>query len=160
MIEIVPANDVRIIEDILLDAAQWLNSIGKPLWREEEVKWTHLSKTFSLSDFYIALYDRIPAACMAVIDHDPFLWPDVAKGQSLFVHKLAVKRFAAGKGLSGAMLNYAKALCRNKKISMLRLDCHSLMPKLRAVYERNGFTCVAEKFMFEKYHIAFYECRV
>ena len=162
MLSIITATekDIPVIEDILSDAVRYLDSIGKPLWLEDEVKWARLSKSFRPSDFLIALLDGIPAACMAVVDHDPFLWPDIPKGQSLFIHKLAVKRFAAGKGLSDALISHAKQMCADGGIPALRLDCHSLMPKLRAVYERNGFVCVAEKIMFGKYHTTFYEYEI
>jgi GNAT superfamily N-acetyltransferase len=116
-----------------------------------------LSKDFLASDFHIALLDGTPAACMAVVDHDPTFWPNIKKGSSLFIHKLAVKRFAAGKGLSDALIAYAKTMCLDKGIAALRLDCHSLIPKQRAVYERNGFVCVAEKILHGKYHTAFYK---
>jgi len=162
MVKIVTASekDIPVIEDILLDTVRWLDSIGKPLWREGQVKWERLSKDFALSDFRIALLDGIPAACAAVVDHDPEFWPDIEKGRSLFIHKLAVKRLAAGKGLSGALIDHAKDMCVDRGIPMLRLDCHALIPKLRAVYERNGFVCVDEKILYEKYHVAFYECEV
>ena len=162
MIKIITASerDIPAIEEILLDAVRWLEGIGKPLWREDDVRWNRLSLQFAASDFHIALLYGRPAACMAVVDHDPVLWPEIPKGQSLFIHKLAVKRFAAGKGLSAALIAHAKSMCIDREIPVLRLDCHSLMPKLRAVYERNGFVCVAEKFLFEKHHIAFYECEV
>lgn len=39
------------------------------------------------------------------------------KGTSHFLHKLAVKRCAAGKGVSAALLDYAKAECEKRNIS-------------------------------------------
>ena len=150
--------DIPKIEDILLDTIQgWADPSDKNLWREDQIKWKRLSKDFVVSDFHIALLDGSPAACMAVVDHDPFFWPDVEKGTSLFIHKLAVKRFAAGKGLSDALIAHAKTMCAKRNISSLRLDCYSKSPKLRAVYERNGFVCVGEKVLFDKYPTAFYE---
>jgi len=73
MIKIIQAteNEIPVIEDILLDTVSWLNSIGQPLWNEEQIKWSRLSKDFEISDFYIALLDNIPAACMAVTNHSP-----------------------------------------------------------------------------------------
>jgi hypothetical protein len=97
---------------------------------------------------------------MAVIDYDPNIWENVAKGESLFIHKIAVKRFAAGQGLSGALIKHAKEMCMDRDITELRLDCHSHRPKLRAIYERNGFVCVDEKVLYGKYHTAFYLCEV
>jgi GNAT superfamily N-acetyltransferase len=162
MVEIITASekDIPIIEDILMDTVRWLDSIGQPLWREDQITWARLSKDFSASDFFIALLDGVPAACMAVVDYDPVFWPDIKKGSSLFIHKLAVKRFAAGKGLSDTLIAYAKKMCIEQGIAALRLDCHSLIPKQRAVYERNGFICVDEKKLYEKYHTAFYKCEV
>ena len=152
--------DIPVIENILTEVVVWLNSIGQPMWREEEAKWPWLSKRFNISDFRIAYLNGVPAACMAVIDHDPNFWPDVPKGESLFIHKLAVKRFAAKQNLSDALIDHAKQLCIEQNIPFLRLDTHQLRPKLRAVYERNGFVCVAEKCLFEKFHTAFYEYKI
>ena len=162
MIEIITASerDIPVIEDILGDAAEWLIGIGKPLWSKEHVSWAGLSKEFSASDFQIALLDGQPAACMAVVDYDPFFWPDIPKGQSLFVHRLAVKRFAASKGLSSALLDHAKEMCRKRGISELRLDCIATIQKLRDLYDRNGFVCVGEKQLFGKFPTAFYFYKV
>ena len=162
MVEMITAsqNDIPVIEEILADTVRWLDSVGQPLWRADQVTWGRLSQDFAATDFRLAFLDGIPAACMAVVDYDPVLWPEISKGQSLFVHKLAVKRFAAGKGLADALLGYAKSMCMDRGLPILRLDCHSLIPKLRSVYERNGFVCVAEKILFEQYHTAFYECKV
>ena len=95
---------------------------------------------------------------MAVIDHDPAFWPNVPKGESLFIHKLAVVRRFAGQGIADAMIDHAKAMCMGRGIAVLRLDCHGARAKLRAVYERNGFMCVAERVVLDRWHQAFYEC--
>jgi GNAT superfamily N-acetyltransferase len=162
MVEVITASekDIPIIEDILLDTVRWLDAVGQPLWREDQITWARLSKDFLPSDFCIALLDGAPAACMALVDYDPTFWPDIKKGSSLFIHKLAVKRFAAGKGLSDVLISHAKSMCLEKGIAALRLDCHSLIPKQREVYERNGFVCVDEKVLYGKYHTAFYKCEV
>ena len=158
MIEIVTASqrDIPVIENILMDTVLWLNSVGQPLWHANQITWSKLSENFSYDNFVIVLLDGKPSTCMAVVDYDPVFWPNIAKGQSLFIHKLAVKRFAAGKGLSDALINHAKSMCLNMGISSLRLDCHSLIPKLRNVYKRNGFVCIAEKVLADKFHTAFY----
>ncbi|MCL2816730.1 MAG: GNAT family N-acetyltransferase [Oscillospiraceae bacterium] len=159
IIEIKTASEkeISVIVEILEDTVAWLDGIGSPLWRKQQVQWERLSKDFSASDFYIAYLDKMPAGCMAVVDYDPEFWAGIPKGESLFIHKLAVKRFAAGKGLSDALISHAKSMCAIRGISELRLDCSSDRPKLRAVYERNGFICVEEKIIYEKYPTAFYK---
>ena len=150
-------SDIPIIEDILLDAVRWLDSVDKSLWTEGQVRWARLSKDFAPSDFEIAQLDGVPAACMAVVDHDPAIWPEVEKGQSLFIHKLAVKRFAAGQGLADAMIVHTRDMCKDRGISTLRLDCSEDRTKLRELYERNGFTCVGKKIVYEIYPVALYQ---
>ena len=162
MIEIITASEkeISIIENILLDTVRWLDSIGQSLWREEQVKWMRLSKDFTASDFQIALLDGIPAACMVVANHSPTFSSDEP---SLFICKLAIKRFAAGKNLSDVMISHAKSMCIDRGISALRLDCSGDRLKLRAIYERNGFICVDEKdFLIadKKFPVAFYRCEV
>ena len=97
---------------------------------------------------------------MALADYDPVFWPDVQKGESLFLHKLAVKRPAGGKGVSNALIHYAKNECRKRNIKYIRLDCHQFRDKVRKLYESEGFICVDERCLWGKYHTAFYECRV
>jgi len=152
--------DIPVIVNILEDTVKWLNSTDKPMWTRNQVQWERLLQDFAVSDFHIAYLDGVPAGCMALMDHDPGFWPDIQKGESLFVHKLAVKRFAAGQGLADAIIAYAKSLCMDKGISALRLICAQDRPKLRAVYERNGFACVAKKIVHREYPTVFYTCKI
>ncbi|MCL2774003.1 MAG: GNAT family N-acetyltransferase [Oscillospiraceae bacterium] len=155
--------DIPIIEDIYLDVVNWLDSANKSLWSKQRVSWRGLSKEFSLEDFYIAYIGDNPAGSVALPDYDPLIWADVKKGESLFVHKLAVKRFAAGQGISTALLEFAVEKCREKNIGTLRLDTDSRREKLMKMYEDFGFVCVDKRtiYIVEKtFDIARYVCDV
>ncbi|NLW03115.1 MAG: GNAT family N-acetyltransferase [Clostridiaceae bacterium] len=160
MIKQASGNETHIIEEILLDAVNWMDSSGLHMWKAGQVKWPGLSRFYKAEDFYIAYHDGVPAACMAMVDHDPVFWPDIPKGESLYLHKLAVKRAFAGKGFSKQLIDFAKETARKRGIKTVRLDCHRNRPRLRAVYEREGFVCVSEKTLFGKYETAFYVCYV
>jgi GNAT superfamily N-acetyltransferase len=149
-------NDIPLIESILLDAVNWLIEMGEPLWEEEQVAWKSLSENYAIDDFYIAYMKGGPSGCVVIMDHDPLVWPDIAKGESLFIHKLGVKKAARKTGAADALIDFAKELCKKRGVSPLRLDCHQFRPRLRAFYERHGFTCVAEKVLFDKYDMALY----
>jgi GNAT superfamily N-acetyltransferase len=148
--------DIPVIESILLDAVHWMDANNLHQWEECNVHWESLSKNYAVNDFHIAYADGNPAACMALIDYDPFFWPDVQKGESLYIHKLAVTRKYAGQGFSTMLINFAKQTARQSGINAIRLDCHKNRAKVRAVYERHGFICVGEKNLFGKYETAFY----
>jgi GNAT superfamily N-acetyltransferase len=129
-------------------------------WNESNVKWSNLSKSYNINNFFIAYENELPAACMALTDYDPTYWSHIPKGASLYLHKVAVKRAYAGKGFSKELIDFSKnlALCYN--INTIRLNCNQHRTKLRAIYENEGFLCVEEKTFFEKYDTALYVCNV
>lgn len=105
--------DIPIIENILLDTVNWLNEMKQPLWGAGEVSWDALSKSYHIGDFFIAYSDGKPSGCMALVDYDPFFWPDVKKGESLFIHKLAVTKTARKSGVADALINFLRSKERN-----------------------------------------------
>ena len=148
-------SDIPILESILLDSVIWVSEMGQPLWNAEDVVWGELSKSYQADDFYIAYADGIPSGCMVLLDYDPFFWPDVKMGESLFIHKLAVTKTARKSGVSDALMDFFKEQGISRGVKTLRLDTDALRPKTRAFYERHGFGFVEEKVM-GKFHVAFY----
>ena len=148
--------DIPIIEDILLEAFTWLENTDKQMWVKSKLTWESLSAWLSIHEFYIAYMNNNPVGCMALIDHDPSIWKEIEKGESLYIHRLAVKRMAAGQGVSKALIDYAKTQAIERGINAVRLDCWRDRKKLRAMYEREGFMCVEETFLFGHYHTALY----
>jgi len=149
-------NDIPVIEDILLDA---VNHFG--IWSKERVSWKEgLSKDFAPEDFHIAYIDGNPAGCMALVDFAPFFWTEpVKKGESLFLRRLAVKRFASGRNFSKNLLEYAVNKCREKNIKTLRLDCDANNDKVNKIYKSFGFICEKREILNiggKEFHVAFY----
>ena len=128
--------DIEIIEEILLDEVNWMTKVGlQNQWNESNIKWPILSKSYNINNFYIAYQNGLPCACMALTDYDPTYWPSVPKGESLFLHKVAVKRTLAGKGLLKELIDYAKHLAIIYYIKDIRLNCNQHRNKLRGLYE-------------------------
>ena len=153
--------DISNIEDILLNAVIWMHRNGLDnLWNESNIKWNQLPKNYNISDFYISYNNNFPTACMALTDYDSIYWPDIPKGASLYIHKLAVKREFAGKGISEELINFSKALAAKCHIDEIRLDCNQKREKLRELYEKNGFICVKENVSRENSNIALYVCKL
>ena len=161
MIKQADENDILVIEEILLDAVNWLSKSGmKNTWNESNVKWTDLSNSFKINNFYIAYQNELPTACMALTDFDPTFWPNITKGESLYLHKVAVKRAFAGKGFTKELIDFAKRLALSHSINTIRLNCNQHRNKLRKVYENEGFMCVEEKTFFKNHDTALYLCNV
>ena len=150
-------SDIPVIEAILLEAVNRLNAQGTPLWGADEVEWDSLSESYAVSDFYVASLNGNPSGCMALVERDPYLWPNVPEGESLFIHKLAVTNAARKTGVSNALMEFYKEQGRKRGVKSLRLDTHARRPRLRAFYERRGFTLVEVKTLNGDRHTAFYE---
>jgi len=156
VIKQVTQSDIPTLESILLDTVNWLNEMEQPLWGADEVKWDELSKNYQIGNFYIAYADDEPSGCMALVDYDPFFWPDIEKGASLFMHKLAVTKAARKSGIADALMDFFKKQGAERGVKTLRLDTHALRPRLRAFYERHGFVFVEVKVFKGDRHTAFY----
>ena len=61
------------------------------------------------------------------------------------VHRVAVRRAWAGRGLAGMMLAWCDKHAERLGCGFVRLDCDAQRPKLRAPYERLGFRYHSER---------------
>jgi GNAT superfamily N-acetyltransferase len=141
-IEIVPASreDVVAASDILCEAAEWLEERGIPLWNREQLTVERLLPIVERGELFLASRAGQAIATMILQEEDTFFWPDVPAGESLFLHKLAVRRSAAGQGIAHAMLEWAAEEARRRGKTYLRLDTDGTRPRLCALYESAGFT--------------------
>jgi GNAT superfamily N-acetyltransferase len=145
---------------ILKEAALWLENDGKGMWNANQLTINNLLKNNTVEEMYIGYINNEEAAVMILQEEDSLFWPGENKYESLFLHKLAIRRKYAKKGLSEEMIEWAKSLAKNLNKKYLRLDCAADRPKLCKFYENQGFEKVREKVMFGKYPTAFYELRI
>lgn len=86
---------------------------------------------------WLAEVDGAPVGTVTLQWSDP-LWSDVDDPDAAgYVHRLAVRRSAAGTGR--ALLDWAAATTLGHGRELLRLDCVAHNAALRAYYERAGF---------------------
>jgi GNAT superfamily N-acetyltransferase len=139
-IEIVTASpaDEEEISSILIEAAEWLISKGEKLWEPEEVSPEAIAEDVRAGMYSFAMAASRKAGCYRFQTEDVEFWDDVPHDDSAFIHRVAVRREFAGMGIARAMIDNAKSRARALGKRYLRLDCAD-RPKLRAVYERQGF---------------------
>jgi len=132
--------DARVVEDILVEAAQWVDALGVVMWDEGELDPASIAAEIDAGQFLIADVDGDAAGVIRFQLEDRLFWPDLpSPGESAFVHRLAVRRRFKGQGVSDALLAWSVDRARALGKQHLRLDCDESRPKLRALYERLGF---------------------
>jgi GNAT superfamily N-acetyltransferase len=132
--------DLETVSSILCEAARWLQASGKAMWRDEEIVPERIAADVAAGAFFLAECDGEAAGTVKFQLEDLLVWPDVPQHDSAFIHRLAVRRKFAGGAVSPVILRWAVERTRSLDRRYLRLDCEATRPRLRAVYERFGFT--------------------
>lgn len=131
--------DTGTICEILSGAARWLEQSGKPMWRDDELLPSRIAADVEAQAFFVAECEGDIGGVIKFQVEDTLFWPDVPRGESAFVHRLAIRRKYAGGQISSTLLGWAVERARSLGKKYVRLDCEASRNKLRAVYERFGF---------------------
>ncbi|GAA2783493.1 GNAT family N-acetyltransferase [Saccharopolyspora taberi] len=119
---------------VLDEAAGWLGARRIDQWPARfEAAW--LAEAISRGETWLAEVGGDVAATLTLDWSDP-LWADVG-GTAGYVHRMAVRRRAAG--LGAVVLDWAADAAREQGAGALRLDCVRSNPRLRSYYEARGF---------------------
>jgi GNAT superfamily N-acetyltransferase len=132
-------SDAPMIASVLQDAARWLADGGRALWSEADIDLERVQRDTSAGLFHVARAGEQIAGVMKFELEDAYFWPEASPGTSAFVHKLAVRRAWAKKGVSIELLAYARARAQQLERAYLRLDCVADRQGLRKLYEGFGF---------------------
>ncbi|MCY7345501.1 MAG: GNAT family N-acetyltransferase [Pyrinomonadaceae bacterium] len=155
IIEQAAPNQAAEVSEILQEAANWLVEKGEKLWEVDELAPEKIKTEVEAGMFWLARIEGETAGCVRFQTEDLEYWDDVPHSDSAFVHRVAVKRKFAGKGVAAAMLDWAKNRAESSGKTYLRLDCGK-REKLCRFYESQGFTFHSEK-VREPYSVVRYE---
>src|SRR5688500_10308889 len=89
--------DAPMVEEMLLEAARWVDALGVVMWEEGELGSARIAREVREGQFVIAFVDGVAAGAIRFQLVDRQFWPDLAGDDSAFVHRLVVRR--AFKGL-------------------------------------------------------------
>ncbi|MDM9381475.1 GNAT family N-acetyltransferase [Chlorogloeopsis sp. ULAP01] len=128
-----------LVSEILLEAISWMDTHGISLWRRDEIMPDLLQPDVEAGLFYLAWDEEQAVGTIKYQLEDELFWPDVPKGESAFIHKLAVRRAYSGGVISNYLLKWAVEKSKSQGLQYLRLDCDAARPKLCSVYEKFGF---------------------
>ena len=138
--EIVQAQtaDVETVSEILREAAGWLIERGEKLWSPDDLLPEKIAEQVESGMYHLAFIEGEAAGCLRYQLEDKEYWDDVPHADSAFVHRVAVRRKFAGRGIARDLIEWAKHCAKADGKKYLRLDCAD-RPKLRRVYEGFGF---------------------
>jgi GNAT superfamily N-acetyltransferase len=145
-----------MIHRLLVEAAEWVDALGVVMWEDGELAFDAVVRDVEAGQFQLAIVDGRPAGAIRFQTEDRLFWPDIAQETSAFVHRLVVDRAFKGQGVSSALLHWAAGHARALGKSWLRLDCDNNRPKLKALYEREGFRLHSHQ-RVGPYYVARYE---
>jgi hypothetical protein len=125
------AGDVLAVLD---EAAAWLEGRGIGQWPSRfEASW--VEGALQRGETWLAMVGGTVSGTVTLDVSDP-VW-DGVPGAALYVHRMAVRRPAAG--LGAVILGWAAGAARQQGREALRLDCVASNGRLRAYYEAAGF---------------------
>jgi len=129
----------RAALDIWREAAQWLVDEGRPLWPPAIFDDGFVADAGARGVILGAAIDGRIAGVALLQWRDELWWPDRPTDGAAYIHKVAVARAAAGRGVADALVAECERRAHRRGIGILRLDTARDRPKLRALYERLGF---------------------
>lgn len=130
--------DADTVAELLDEATVWVGELGFEQWplpfpRDE------LAEAIDRGEVYVVEgEDDEPVATLALLQDDPQYWGDRPQ-DALYLHKFAVRRDRAGRGVGAAVVEWANAEAAEAGREFLRLDCLCDNPRIRDYYEDLGF---------------------
>jgi len=137
--------EAKLVSEILTEAAGWLEGRGMPLWSRQQVSLAAVSPEVQGGLFFLAWVGPVAVGTMRLTKSDLAFWPEAAPGEALYLHRLAVRRVAAGGRVSSDLLRWAAGRATALGARYLRLDCETFRHRLRGVYERFEFQYHSER---------------
>lgn len=138
--------EVGAVVEVLREAAQWLIDRGMPLWDVGSFTSDALRVNIERREVVVAeIRQEIGAVALRQWE-DRVCWPDREIGEAGYIHKLAVKRMYAGRGLSQLVVQWIEQDLRARRRRYLRLDC-APRNALTSLYEKMGFQRIDERIM-------------
>jgi GNAT superfamily N-acetyltransferase len=130
--------DAATVAELLDEATVWVGELGFEQWplpfpRDE------LAEAIDRGEVYVVEgEDDEPVATLVLLQDDPQYWGDRPQ-DAFYLHKFAVRRDRAGRGIGAAVVEWANAEAAEAGREFLRLDCLCDNPRIRDYYEDLGF---------------------
>ena len=147
--------DVAASAEILDEASVYVRTLGFGHWPVPFPQ-DELALRIERGELYMVEVDKEPAATLTLLCEDPDFWGE-RPPDAVYLHKLAVRRAFAGRGLGAAIVEWVDERAASAGREFVRLDCQRDDPGIRAYYERLGFEHRGDKDDDSRFPVALYE---
>ena len=129
--------DAVTVAALLDEASTWVDDLGFSQWPLPFPR-DQIAAAIDHGEVYVVeAEDGEAVATVTMLPDDPY-WGD-RPPDAFYVHKLAVRRDRAGRGIGAAIVEWANAEAAEAGREFLRLDCLCDNPGIRNYYEDLGF---------------------
>jgi ribosomal protein S18 acetylase RimI-like enzyme len=134
--------DLPAIAQLLDQAGDWMRSQGITDQWPSQFPLSDLAERADRGELHIAYDHNTPVGTFAIDYHaDPEFWHDDPNGaQAGYLHRLAVARTHAGRGIGRQLVDHAARLVAATGRRRLRLDCAKHNTRLHDYYRQLDFT--------------------
>lgn len=144
--------DVVALQQLLADIAAWSRVAAVPMWANPHSV-DFLSSFISRGEvFVVREAARVIATVTLTRLRDPY-WDDEPPATA-YLHRLAVSRTHAGRGLGASLIRWSEAHLRSQGVRTLRLDCDAANSRLVSFYSALGFTTRGDR-RYDPYNMTF-----
>jgi GNAT superfamily N-acetyltransferase len=129
--------DVPVVAGMLDEATAFVRTMGRDQWPVPFPQ-DELRQRIDRDELYVVDLGDEPAATFTLLLDDPKFWGE-RPPDAVYLHKLAVRRAFAGRGLGVRVVEWVGEEAARRGRAFVRLDCQRDLPGIRRYYERLGF---------------------
>ena len=128
---------------LMREVAAWGREQGFRVWPDEWLTPEELvTEEAQPENFCIGTVDGQTVCAFILQRKDSEYWANAPEGESVYLHKLCVRRQYAHRGMTEIVINAIKAECKKNGIKYIRLDTDLDEKVVRKIYLRAGFKIV------------------
>jgi GNAT superfamily N-acetyltransferase len=147
--------DAAVAAEILDEASAFIATLGFGHWPVPFPQ-DELAYRIERGELYVVEVEGEAAATLTLLWDDPPFWGE-RPPDAVYLHKLAVRRAFAGRGLGAAIVEWVDEHAAAAGRSYVRLDCQREDAGIRSYYERLGFEHRGDKDDDSRFAVALYE---
>jgi GNAT superfamily N-acetyltransferase len=129
--------DAETVAALLDEASAWVDDLGFSQWPLPFPR-DQIAAAIDRGEVYVVEAEDGEVVATVSMLLDDHYWGE-RPPDAFYVHKLAVRRDRAGRGIGTAIVEWANAEAAEAGREFLRLDCLTDNPAIRTYYEDLGF---------------------